>query len=138
MFKLDLSPTYFAPASIQMLDGDGALTTHQFDLLFKRMNADDLADLLSEHRSQDEKILLERDLDKRKKLEKASDVKAKQLITRVVVGWRGVTGADDTDLPFSADNLARFLRIVGMQGVILTAFFESLKPEKSAALATKN
>ena len=118
MFKLDLSPTYYAPVSLPMLDGNGRLATHQFDACFKRRNQDELEATV--------------------KLFEAGDPGDQHIVAEELVGWRGVRDAADCELPFTPDNLAAVLRVAGMRKAIALAWWASLSPKEAAALAEKN
>lgn len=118
MFKLDVSPTYFAPVNLKLLSADGVLENHQFDARFKRLNQADVDQLM---------------LDAVQK-----KVKDEPLLRQYLVGWRGVKDADDIDIPFTPDELDKLLAINGLRAAMAEAFMLSLDPQESAALSAKN
>lgn len=115
MFSLKaITPTYFAPAQIQTLDERGELQTHKFDVQFKRVTMDEVEAI---HQQVD-----------------AGELSHDDLFQRVLVGWRGVSDAQDQPLPFNADSLADVLKVKGMRQAISRAFFDSLAPTADAWL----
>ena len=115
MFSLkEMTPTYFAPAQIQTLDENGVLQTHKFDLQFKRIDMDAVESI---HQQVD-----------------AGELSHDDLFKRVLVGWRGVSDAQDQPLPFNTDSLAAVLKVKGMRQTVTQAFFDSLAPTADAWL----
>lgn len=118
-FKLDLSPAYFGPVTLPVLDADGKLQNHLFDAQFKRLTDDELGVLevkMSSRSLDDEGVLDE-----------------------VMVGWRGVTDAKDQPIAYSPQSRRDVCRQVpGMRVSLCKAFFASLEPKASAHLSEKN
>lgn len=118
MFKLSLSPEYYAPVSIDILDADGVLVKHVFDARYLRLDALALKALHAQMET--------------------GEVDDLKLIDRVLKGWRGIRDADNTELAFSPAALARLLLVAGMQQTLSRAYFASLSPTQSANLLSKN
>lgn len=118
MFRLDLSPTYFYPVKLAMLDADGKLETRVFDARFKRMTQPEGEALVREAES--------------------GRLTDQQVVERALVGWRGLQDADGNDLPYTPENLATVLSVAGLRAAVVTSFLQSQNPKESAALAAKN
>lgn len=118
MFKLDLSPSYFYPVKLPLLDADGKLETRVFDARFRRYT-----------QAQGEELAREAT---------AGRLDDRQLVEQALVGWRGLQDADGNDLPYTPENLAVVLAIAGMRAALVSSFLESQHPRESAALAAKN
>ena len=121
MFVIDLSPTYFAPVSFDLLGENGNLVTHAFDAQFKRMDAGALDALDAEIRAIP-----------------SGSGKDLGLLERVMVGWRGVQDASG-DLAFSVEALrAVCAKVPRLRGDLVSAFIESNRPQQKAHFAEKN
>ena len=118
MFKLDLSPSYFYPVKLAVLDEDGNLQNRVFDAKFVRL-------------SQEEGEELVREAD-------AGKITDRELVDRVLIGWRGLSDAAGAAMPFGPQCKEMVLKIAGMRGAIVRSFFASQTPTESAALAAKN
>ena len=118
MFKLDLSPTYFAPVSLPMLNAEGVLENHQFDARFRRLDTAQVDALMQEG--------------------EAGNLKDEPTVRGHMVGWRGVQDADGTEIPFSDDALNKLLAINGARAALARAFLRSLDPQEGAVLTAKN
>jgi len=119
MFKLDLSPAYFAPVAIDMLDADGVLRTHRFDARFKRLDEPTVVDI--------------------QKRAEAKTITDGQLLDEIMIGWRGIEDADGNPLAFTADEVRSVCtKVSGLRQAIVNAWFASLMPRESAVLAEKN
>lgn len=118
-FKLDLSAAYFAPVKLAMLDADGKLQNHLFDAQFKRMDEDNMEDL--------QERLNARDLDDN------------SLLDKVMVGWRGITDAQDLPIEYTqARRREVCAQAPGMRVALVVAYFASLEPKAAAHLSEKN
>lgn len=118
-FKLDLSPAYFAPVSLPLLDANGTLQRHVFDAQFKRLDETELE-------------AMQRRMD-------SGQLDDNRLLDEVMCGWRGITDAADKAIEYDA----RARRMVcakapGMRSALVTAYFASLDPKASAHLSEKN
>lgn len=119
MFKIDLSPSYYAPVAIDMLDDDGVLRTHRFDARFKRLSEQEV---ISVHDRAE-----------------AGAVDDRAVLDEVMCGWRGVQNADGADIPYTADAREQVCgQVAGMRQALINAWFKSLTPRESAVLAEKN
>ena len=125
MICIDPSPSYFAPVKLPMLDADGALQEHRFDVLFKRLTA---AEVKAFFEPRAEGI-------DGQTIGKQSDA---DVVRPFVLGWREVKDAKGYDVPFSQEALARLLEIPNAGTWIMTALFESWNPSTGAvSLAAK-
>lgn len=118
MFRLDLSPSYFYPVKLAVLDADGKLENRIFDARFKRLSQPEGEALVREAES--------------------GRLTDQQVVDRALVGWRGLQDADGNDLPYTPENLAIVLSVAGLRAAVVTAFLQSQNPKESAALAAKN
>jgi hypothetical protein len=114
MFKLDLSPSYFAPCRIALADAEGVVHTHEFELRFNRLPQTRVNEVIDGVRS--------------------GQIDHAAFFAEVLVGWRHVQDADGNELPYSAENLACLREVVGASGAMVGAWFTSLVP----GLAEKN
>jgi hypothetical protein len=114
MFKLDLSPTFWAPVKYQAPKEDGTgMAFFTFDVQFPRLSEPELGDMLA-------------------KAKPAPDApKADSFDTRVarlmVRGWRGVADPAGEEIAFSQAALDRLLALDGMGSAIVAAF-ERVRP----------
>lgn len=104
MFKLDQSPTYAWPVTVQLPMDGGAYATETFDAHFKR--------LPQERLEQMRKDVMDG------KLTDAGFARC------VMGGWSGVTDGGQ-DVPFSAATLDRLLSIPNTSSAIVVAFIDS-------------
>lgn len=110
-FKLDLSPSYRWPVSFTITGEDGAPTPCVLELDFKRLKQSELEELIKQLTSDDSRgRLADRDF-----------------CLAHVLGWHGVKDNEDKDLAFSIEGLLTLLEIVGVQGAIVRAYFDSVK-----------
>lgn len=112
MFVMDLSPAYFAPVRITLLDADGALQEHVFDMQFVRFTQSQIDAFVN-----------------------AKDISAEDACKQVVRNWRHVVDAQGLAVPFSADNLDRLLKIPAIAAAVLQAFVRSWTPTEGTASA---
>jgi hypothetical protein len=112
MFVMDLSPAYFAPVQKTLLDANGALKKHVFDMQFVRFTQSQIDAFLD-----------------------AKDISAKDACKQVVRNWMYVVDTQGLAVPFSADNLDQFLEIPGMAADVLQAFVRSWNPTEGSVSA---
>lgn len=106
MFKLDLSPTYWAIVRFDVQSADGLRReTHAFDAEFPRMCTSELEAFGKE--VQDLKM---------------SDAQA---AARVLRNFRDIAGRDGEALPFNSTNMLRVLDQAGVAFAVLKAFRDS-------------
>lgn len=131
------SPKYYAPVSHKILSETGALQELKFDMQFKRLKQ-------SEREAQAQ---AQREINQQIERAKADGEDENQLykknwsdiLAANACGWRGVTEADKTDVPFSLENLFELCEeYPGLLGSIFSAWAQSLNPTEAAHLATKN
>lgn len=113
MFKLDLSPTFWATVRYQTPKADGrGMEVHTFDVQFPRFDEPELAALYKEAAASD-------------------DTRPQSIDTRIakrmVRDWRGVADPAGQPVPFSAGAFDDLLRLDGMGTAILVAF-QSARP----------
>lgn len=113
MFIMELSPAYFAPVKVSLLDADGNLKEHEFDMQFVRMTQLEIDEFVAQE-----------------------TVSALDAVKRVVRNWRHVMDAQGLAVPFSEDNLAKLLTIPGVAASILKAFIQSWSPVEGVKGAT--
>lgn len=118
-FKLDLSPAYFAPVTLTMLDANGALQRHVFDAQFNRLD--------------------ETALEAMQKRMASGQLDDNSLLDEVMCGWRGITDASDKAIDYSSQaRRSVCAKAPGMRVALVTAYFASLDPKASAHLSEKN
>jgi hypothetical protein len=106
MFKLDLSPTYWATVTFNTPSADGQRrVTHTFDAEFPRMTADEL-----------------QAFGKRCEADKLEDPAAARLILR---NFRGIQTASGDELPFSETHRDLVLNQAGVAYAVLRKFHDS-------------
>lgn len=117
MFKLDLSPTFWAPVKFQAPKEDGSgMATYGFDVQLPRLSEPELADLLVKAAKPSTAPGLAH-------LESVDT----RLARLMVKGWRGVADAAGDEIAFSQAALDRLLAIDGMGSAIVAAF-ERVRP----------
>lgn len=112
MLNLDMSPAYYAPVRLPVLDAQGQLADMVFDAYFRRLGQTEIDKLLGD-----------------------KDLVATDAVRQVVLGWKLVVDGQGLPVPFSADNLGRLLDIPGMAAAILQGFVRSWAPTEGASSA---
>ncbi len=110
MFKLALSPTFWATVRVEVTNEDGRRVEGKFDVQYKRLDLTQMRDLTERNRS--------------------GDLSDNVFIHEVVNSWRGVTDDDGGELTFSTSALDKMLE-AGLGQAILTTFFESFPKAKA-------
>jgi len=103
MFKLAVSPSYFAPVTVAL---PGAKAKQVFDAEFKRLDATELKDLAARTA--------------------AGELDDAGYAREIVIGWKGVAD-ENGELEFSDSNLDRLLDIYPVASSIVQGFFASLE-----------
>ena len=109
MLVLDLSPAYFAPVRLPILDAYGALTEIKFDAQFRRLSHAELKAYMED-----------------------ASLSKEQAVRQVMVGWKLVMDKDGLPVSFGDENFARLLNIPGAsnaiwEGLLLSAY----RPEEA-------
>ena len=107
MFKIVLSPTYFAPVILHLAAADGSPQSFEFQGLFKRLSTQEHEELMG-----------------RAKKQNLSDT---VVASELLVGWRDVLGADDQPLTFSPEALHALLQINGAGAAICKSYVDSVE-----------
>ncbi len=102
MFRIQLSPEFDWPVSVE-LPTDGQKERHHFDARFKRLTQTQLEALQQEPEMTD-----------------------RAFVERVLVGWRGIVGHDEQEIPYSAAAQARLLDIPGVATAIARAYLDAI------------
>lgn len=150
-FVRSASPAYFAPASINTLSADGQLIVSNFDCQFRRLKRTELAALRREVEQQSSDVMMAI----RTRIEGLAAAPAqptppaapedadgvekmlsRQMLVRVMVGWRAVEAPTGGELPFSFDELDRTEEeFPGFINACANSFWASCDPKASAHLA---
>lgn len=119
MFKLQLSPTYFAPATLAHLNAEGKLIQGKFDCQFRRLPKEEMADMATRLNS--------------------GEITDAEFFDKVMVGWRAVADADGQPVTFSKEALEQACKTVdGFGRACAKAYFDSVQPTAAAHLSAKN
>ena len=105
MFKLDESQTYEWPV-VGRLYGDEPF---DFVAIFRRLSRSQLRELQEAAAG----------------IQSPADEVA--YVQRFLAGWRGVLAADGSEVPFSAEALARLIDVGGVDEALIDTFHASLK-----------
>ncbi|HEX5486497.1 MAG TPA: hypothetical protein VFX23_10925 [Limnobacter sp.] len=81
VFKLSLSKSYYTPVVVEIPTDGGRFDKFTFDAEFARLDRKSFNALIEEHRT--------------------GNKTDEDLISKVLVGWKGIKDDDDNDLPFS-------------------------------------
>lgn len=109
MFKLALSPTFWAKVAVELAAEKGGKEIVEFDGQFKRMTAD-------EHDAFVERIRVE-------------ELTDRDIAREVLIGWRGIAGDDNQPLPFNEQTREQLLDY-GFGGAIGFTFFKAYPKAK--------
>lgn len=120
MFKLDASPTYFFPVTVEQPADGGKFPKSTFDAEFKRLSKTEIKDIF------------QRLPGMTKDGEEA--INDDEILALVFVGWKGIVDASGDALPYSETSRAVMLDIQGVSNGIVKAFFDSISGSKT----TKN
>lgn len=107
MFKIAITPSYWAPVTVELIGDGGKIQKHIFECQFRRLTQSELA-------AYTERLT-------------AQQLDDDALVREVVLDWRGVLDEDGTELTFSPASLTRLLDIYPVRTSIVTAFFASLQ-----------
>ncbi|MGE0329691.1 MAG: hypothetical protein AB7P37_03250 [Ramlibacter sp.] len=128
MFFQDLSPKYFAPATYNYLDANGALCVIEFDCEFRRLKRSEVTALDAKQQEVSKTV--------------NSTAGAAALLADVCTNWRIKDASSPTGskvIPFSLETLAQMEeQHVGFSGACVMAWWQSSTPVQSAHLAAKN
>lgn len=105
MFKVAMSPTFWATVEVEVTAEKGGRQTVKFDLQYRRLSLDDAKALAAR-------------ID-----EQTNDIA--EIAREIVTGWRGMTGDDNEELPFSPDNFERLLNL-GFGRAIVDTYAKNL------------
>jgi len=106
MFKLKQSQTYFWPVVAKSCADGGTYERHPFDIEFRRMPQSEVEEL--------------------RDLSRAAATSDRELVRRIVVGWRGIADESGETLPFSQTKLDELLDMPGVAAMIVIAWLDSL------------
>lgn len=107
-FILDaVSDSYYYPVVVELVDEDGNKNRFSFDAKFLRLDTDEQKDILNPPEGQ-------------------TVPNDKDLLKRVLVGWRGVRLASGDEVPFSPEARERLLAISPTPGCIVIAWMKSI------------
>jgi hypothetical protein len=158
-FVRTASPQYFAPAAYNLLDAGGRLVVSKFDCQFKRLKHSELVALrrdvdqwaaqalkdiharARELAAADEADALAAEADAPVATDGSGIDKmvSRQVLERVMTGWRAVLAADNSPLPWSLDNLDQTEEeFPGFINACAQSFWDSCAPKAAAHLAAKN
>jgi hypothetical protein len=101
-FRLYVSNTITVPVAGKLPGADGKPAAFSFSLQAKRLSQTALRDIVD-----------------------SNTRTIPELLSDVVTGWEGVLDDDNNQVPFTPANLSALLEIVGMAGVIFSAYLES-------------
>jgi hypothetical protein len=102
MFKLAISPTFWATVEVEFAAEKGGTAVAKFDVQYRRLSSPEMEAL-------SERIRAER-MDDR------------SIAREVMLGWRGLVGEDDEALPFNEETREGVLN-AGFAGAICVTFF---------------
>lgn len=104
MFKLTQSPAYWWPVELLTVSPEGQVGSTEIEVQYARLTEPELEALHAQVRE----------------LRLGDDVVAERLMRN----WRKV-GDDDTEMPFTPENCARFLGVPGTGSAVVAAFYQS-------------
>lgn len=110
-FAISQSTTYTWPVEIKLPADGGQYTKHTFDAEFARTPQSEIEKIISGLTQ--------------------SDLTDADVCTKILKGWKGITGDDGADLPFSPTTLAQVLDIPTVAMSIIKAWMESLTGARS-------
>lgn len=103
MFRIDQSPTFWAPVRFEVQAATGnARQVQEFSAEFPRLSSDELEALGAQAA--------------------AGQLSDRQAAQRLLRGWADVGGADGQVLPFTAENMAAVLNVAGVATAVVAAF----------------
>lgn len=111
MFKVSLSPKFWATAQAELQGENGSRVQAKIECQFKRLDQDEV------------KAFAERTSDHMKSSGVGSEMATTSLL-EIMTDWKGPVDDDNQPIPFNADNLARVINM-GMGGAMFTAFYEA-------------
>ena len=109
-FKLKLSDTYTTPVVVDIPISGGRFDRVTFDAEFRRVGREELNDIYEEMRQPGKS-----DLD---------------LLSKVLVGWKGVQDEDGEELPFSEESKAAVFDVPQVVPALVRTFYGSINKVK--------
>ena len=106
MLVLNMSPTYFAPVRIKLLDAEGALQEHRFDAQFERWNMDQI----------------------KAYFESTTQRSDADVARSALKGWRHIGRPGGVAFEFNDANLEELLQVPGMATALVEALIQSWRP----------
>jgi len=108
MFKISHNATYFWPVTVELPADGGKFEKHTFDAQFKRLPQKRLDEIFDRN----------------------AEVKDSDVITEILVGWKGIVDDQGNEVVYSETNRDELLQIARVRSGILAAFLESLAGAK--------
>lgn len=112
MFKLAQSVSYFWPVTVEIPVDGGKFEKSNFDAEFKRMSSTEVKEF-------------------RKSLLDGSFASDEIVAKTLLIGWKGISDSDGSELPFSETNKQKVLEIASTSKAVVTAFLESMAGAKT-------
>lgn len=111
MFKIQALPAYFHTVSVRFPMGNDEVKVVEFDAQFRRLTQDEIEELNAS-------VVEGRITDR-------------EIIDRVLMGWRNVGDAEGNELPYTPENLESLLRLHPTKPSIVRAYFGSLEAARA-------
>lgn len=122
-FILEQTPTFTWPITIRELQDGGRYRTHTFEATFKRLPQSRMDEITLDY--QRIKSWAARD-------EVISSLPTREIASEILVGWSGITEADNTTaIPYSEECKAQLLEIATVADVLVTTYIESTEKAKA-------
>ncbi|MBK6742527.1 MAG: hypothetical protein IPG66_05920 [Hydrogenophilales bacterium] len=112
MFRLGQSNQFSYPVNVEIVGDNGARKTHTFTGIFKRIDRDEFDGIVDQVRS--------------------GDMKDRDVVDRVLLGWKDVQDADGNDLPYDETGKAELFSVLPVVPAIASAFLEANTPKGRA------
>lgn len=121
-FVLQQSPTFTWPIVIREVTDGGRIRTHQFDAEFLRLPASKMEEVQLVY--QRLKCAAARD-------EELPPLPTRQLASDILVGWRGITEQDGTEIPYSENAKSKLLEVALVADVLVATYWEAHEKARS-------
>jgi hypothetical protein len=112
MFRLGQTSQFSYPVNVEIVGDGGVRKTHTFTAIFRRIEREEFDALVEQVTS--------------------GELKPRELIDRVLLGWKDIQDADGNDLPFSDEAKAEVFGVLPVMPAIVTAFIEANTPKGRA------
>ena len=115
-FILEQSPTFRWPIVIREVQDGGRVRTHQFDAIYRRLPQSRMEAVQLQYQAMKAAVTRNEPLD---------EIPTRAIADEILEGWEGITEADGTPVPVTAETRRQLLEVATVADVLVTTYFEA-------------